>query len=347
MAKGMLSQSRIEQLRKKKKPASPPVLTVVRPRDGDGELPFPTAVETPEAAPLWDGKAKLPPPDTKKPKGKVKKKAAAPEKPASPPEAPVIQPVQPPPEPPAPPPEEYDNGRTFREGVSAAQSHRTRALNYYLANQLSGLDDQQILELLLQFAIPYRNTGPLAADLIRQFGGLPGVLGAGVGLLQRVEGMTVEAAALLDMVMRVARHAFDLQNAGGELLDTDQKVGQFLVKKFYGMTNEVLFLLCLDNACRLIGCHQMAEGSSSAARMDLRKICETALQCNAPVVILAHNHPSGRPFPSNEDIRATRQLQRLLQLMDIHLADHLIIAGDSWRSMARMGELSDARLTVV
>ena len=331
MARGMLSRKRIGQLQKNRETAAPPVLAVARPLEEDGGLPFPTGTDAPEAAPIWDAESPAALPEEKKPEPPGEKAAA----PQTPPDEAV------------PPPGEYDSSRTFTEGISAARSHRTRSLNYYLANRLSGLDDQQILELLLQLAIPYRNTGPLAGELMQRFGGLPGVLGAGVGLLQRTEGMTVEASVLLDMIMRVARRAFDLQNSGGELLDTEQKAGRFLVKKFYGMTNEVLLLLCLDNACRLIGCHQMTEGSSSAARLNLRKICETAMQCNAPVVILAHNHPGGQAYPSNEDIRATRHLRFLLQMMDICLADHFIVAGNSWRSMAMLGELSASPPSVI
>ena len=152
---------------------------------------------------------------------------------------------------------------------------------------------------------------------------------------------------LLDMVMRVARRSVEEQNSPGDLLNSDDKVGKFLVGKFFGMTNEALYLLCLDNACRLISCTLLSEGSSSIARLELRKVIGTALQCNAPTVILAHNHPGGRAYPSDEDIRATTRLQGILRLMDINLVDHFIVAGEKWKSMARMGELSVTRTTIL
>lgn len=240
---------------------------------------------------------------------------------------------------------EYDDSQTFEEGFSAAKQRRAEFLDYYMENDLQGFSDRNVLEMLLHFAIPYRNTSGIADELLKLFGSLPGVLGAGVQRTMEISGMTREAAVLVDMLMRVAQRAVERQNAATDLLDTDEKVGNFLTRKFFGMSNEAMLLLCMDNACRLISCTKLSSGISNRTGVDLRMICETALRCNAPIVILAHNHPGGKAYPSDEDIRTTIRIQNLLRMVDVNLVDHFIISGDQWKSMAKMGELGVVRVT--
>ncbi len=244
-------------------------------------------------------------------------------------------------------PPEYDESLTFTEGVSGLSLHRSNFLSYYEAARLDGLENKQVLELILQFAVPLRNTIPLAERLMERFGTLYGVFGAGVEQLLTVKGMTKETAILIDLIMQSARRAVDEQNRGTDLLNTDEKVGEFLVHKFFGLTNETIMLLCLDNTCRLISCTTLAEGSSSVSRVSVRKVFEIVLSANASNVILAHNHPGGVPFPSEEDVRTTETLAGLLQTLDVELVDHIIVAGEKWRSMAKMGHLSVRRVVTI
>lgn len=358
MAKGRLSKEAVARLRGEadkqadggRVPAAPAPAEVP---PGDG-IPFrpsenvPAAVQKLWASEGW-GKEESKPAGgpAKKPRRKASPAGEDPQQEEAPSPLPPADKTEPAaeavPRPDILPPGEYDQSLTFSEGVSPARSRRAEYLNYYLHNNITGLDSGQVLELLLQFAIPYRNTEPVAAQLLERFGGLPGVLGAGLDRLRETEGVSDEAAALLDMVMRVARRSVEEQNSPGDLLNTDEKAAQYLTAKFYGMTTEALYLLCLDNTCRLISATQVAEGSSCVARVEVRQVIETALRHNAPVVILAHNHPGGRAYPSDEDIRATRRIHSILRMMDINLVDHFIIAGDEWKSMARMGELAVMR----
>ena len=253
----------------------------------------------------------------------------------------IPEPEQPQPE--GPP--EYDDTLVYTAGRSEISQHREEYVRYYLANRFSGFKNDQVLEMLLHFAFPQRNTALLSESLMERFGSLHGVLSAGVDLLMAVDGMTRHAAVLLDMVLQAAQRAIEEQNSVNDLLNTDEKVGEFLLHKFYGLTTETIYLLCLDNNCRLVSCTELAQGSSSTARVSVRKICETAIISKSPNVILAHNHPGGRAYPSGEDIRATSRLQGLLKMVDIDLVDHFIIAGNNWKSMAQMGELSVTRVS--
>lgn len=245
------------------------------------------------------------------------------------------------------PPPEYDPLLTFTDGVNGLSLRKNGFLDYYQAAHLNGLDSRQILELILQFAVPFRNTAPLADELLSRFGSFYGVLGAGVDQLMTIKGMTREASVLLDMFIRVARLAVDEQNTGNDLLNTDERVAQYLINKFFGLTTETIMMLCLDNTCRLINCTALAQGSSCVSRISTRRVFEIALGCNAANVILAHNHPGGIAYPSQEDIRATELVSKLLKSLDVELLDHVILAGKEWCSMARMGCLAVRRVTTI
>jgi DNA repair protein RadC len=344
MGKGLLSADAIQRLRpfksKPPKEAPPPADSLYWSRS---RLPFQPAEEQADAVAyrvLWEKE------EQNLPLQGVARLAA--EAKSDPPEPSADEPSEPAPAPDEPPElDEYDAARTFEEGISAARQRRAELLAHYQTSDLQGFSDRNMLEMLLHFAIPYRNTAGIADDLLAQFGNLPSILNAGIHQTINVPGMTLESSVLIDMVMKVAQRAVERQNEATDLLDTDEKVGAFLLRKFFGMTRETLLLLCLDNSCRLISCTQLSKGVSNRTGIDLRTICETAFRCNAPVAILAHNHPGGRAYPSDEDIRVTRRIQEMLHQLDIELVDHFIIAGDQWKSMAKMGELSVVRVTRV
>ena len=126
----------------------------------------------------------------------------------------------------------------YTAGRSEISQHREEYVRYYLANRFSGFKNDQVLEMLLHFAFPQRNTALLSESLMERFGSLHGVLSAGVDLLMAVDGMTRHAAVLLDMVLQAAQRAIEEQNSVNDLLNTDEKVGEFLLRKFYGLTTE-------------------------------------------------------------------------------------------------------------
>ena len=115
---------------------------------------------------------------------------------------------------------------------------------------------------------------------------------------------------------------------------------------FYGRRNETVYLLCLDAKCKVLCCKEVGEGSVNSASVPIRRIVEMALGANATSAILAHNHPSGLAFPSDEDQLTTRQLAIALAAVDITLVDHMIIADDEFVSLRQSGRYNpdDCRL---
>ena len=215
--------------------------------------------------------------------------------------------------------------------------HRRRLKDRYLRQGLDGFTEFQILELLLFYVIPRRDTNPIAHGLIDRFGSLAGVLEAPPAKLAEVEGVGPAAAAFLKLVQDVGR-AYDISKAENEIIIRSvADCGAYLKPRFRGRKNEVIFLLTLDSKLKVLNCRQVGEGSVNYASIPIRRVVEMALEDGASTVILAHNHPSGLAIPSGDDIQATRRLAAALSAVEITLADHFVVADDEYVSMVQSG----------
>ena len=185
----------------------------------------------------------------------------------------------------------------------------------------------------------YRDTNEIAHALLRRFGSLSGVLEAPRAELLKIDGVGESAADLLLLFIQMERrHLMD--RAGREtILDTTYKCAQYLMPRFIGEQEEVVYLLCLDAKCKAICCVPVHRGSITAASISVRKIVQTALNQNAASVVLAHNHPSGLALPSREDRATTLALKAALDAVDVVLVDHVIVADEDFVSLADDGLL--------
>ncbi len=221
--------------------------------------------------------------------------------------------------------------------ASIHDGHRERLKERFLQTGLEGFNEVNTLELLLFFSIPRRDTNPVAHALLDRFQTLAGVLDAPIEELRQVKGVGDSTAMLLKLVPQLARQYQMSRSSVQYVLDTTTKAGDYLVPYFFGERDEVVYLLCLDAMCRVLGCRKLFSGGLNAASVSPRKIVEAAIACNATSVVLAHNHTSGVALPSKEDENVTRVLYRALDAVDILLADHIIVADDDFVSMADNG----------
>lgn len=218
---------------------------------------------------------------------------------------------------------------------SIHKGHRERLKQHFLREGLDQFSDIQVLELLLFYAIPQKDTNPLAHALLDRFGSLSRVLEAPVEELRKVDGIKDNAATLLALVTHLCRY-YQMDCARRiQVLDSLEACGEYLLPHFFGRIRETVFLLCLDAKCKVICCKEISEGSVNAASISIRKVVETALNVNATSVVLAHNHPSGVALPSEEDVLTTKRLYTALQAVDVVLADHIVVAEGDYVSMAQ------------
>lgn len=214
------------------------------------------------------------------------------------------------------------------------EGHRERLKNRFIKEGLDGFEPHQILELLLFYAIPRRDTNELAHRLLERFGTINGVLEAEVNELVKVIGIGKNTAVLLKMMPELSRVYLKDKWRDKPLLDNSQRAGDYLVNIFTGRVKEVFFVLCLDTMHKLNYSAMVHQGTINEVPVYPRLIVESALRHNAAGVILAHNHPAGILKPSKADLDATKQIVIALEAISIQVLDHVIVAGDRYYSFA-------------
>ena len=215
--------------------------------------------------------------------------------------------------------------------------HRQRLKERFLSEGLDHFDELYVLELLLFYCIPRKDTNPIAHQLLAHFGSLTNVFEATVEELQKVPGISKNAATFLTLIPQAGRYYQIKRAEPGDILHTIEQCGKYLVPYFYGRENETVFLLCLDAKCKVLGCKMIGEGSVNSANIPIRRVVEIALNANATTVILAHNHPSGLALPSADDVQTTLRVAKAMDAVEITLADHIVVADNDYVSLTQSG----------
>ena len=209
----------------------------------------------------------------------------------------------------------------------------------FLKGGLENFADHEVLELLLYYAIPRQDTNPIAHALMERYGALSAVLNAPVEDLKKVPGIGESAAILLKLAPQVYSRARLADAEQETVLNTVSRVGAYLLERFSGERNEVLYQLCLDRKGRLLACKRLGEGGVTNVDLNVRLLMENAILTSASVVILAHNHPSGVALPSDDDRAATKRAKDALDTIGVKLVDHIIVADGDFVSMEQSGYL--------
>ena len=217
--------------------------------------------------------------------------------------------------------------------------HRDRKREQFLRCGAESFADHELLELLLYYAIPQKDTNPIAHALMERFGSLQAVLSAPPEELMETPYIKEKAAVLL----RLAPALYQRVLMGGEdreiILDTRERIGEFFRRIFMVHATEVMYLLCLDGKGKKKSLLKLSEGDVGSVGINIRQIVEHALRAKAVMVVLAHNHPSGVARPSHEDQIATRMVGDALDTIGVRLVDHVIVADNDYISMAESGLL--------
>ena len=212
--------------------------------------------------------------------------------------------------------------------------HRARIKQRFLRHGLDNFDDHSVLELLLFHSVPRRDTNVLAHELINRFGSLAEVFDAPVEELLKVDGLGEASALLIKLMPQLSRRYLISRTAPDKQLNSSRQAGEYITPYFFGERDEVVYLVCLDAKCKVLACKMMFRGSVNSAAINVRRLVETALSFNSTSVVLAHNHTSGIPTPSLEDISSTRRISEALGAVDIALTDHIVVADSDFVSFA-------------
>lgn len=219
--------------------------------------------------------------------------------------------------------------------MSIHEGHRQRLKDRFRREGLDNFNELYVLELLLFYCIPRKDTNPIAHRLLDHFGSLAAVLEASPEELEKVGGISEAASTFLTLIPQVGRYYQVCRTKEGQALRDSDQCGNYLMPYFIGRNTENVFLLCLDAKCDVICCKKVGEGNVNSANIPIRRVVEMALSANATSVVLAHNHPSGLALPSADDIQTTLRVAAALEAVEIALADHIVVCGDDFVSMAQ------------
>lgn len=216
---------------------------------------------------------------------------------------------------------------------------QTRPRERLVREGAQALSDPELLALLLRVGVRGKSAVELGRDILQHFGSLHGLFGATLGDCTEVHGLGMAKYAQLQAVMELARRAIAEQLQAGEAFGSPELVKRYLRMKLGGQRHESFVVLFLDVKNRLIADRELFRGTLAQTSVYPREVVIEALDYNAASVILAHNHPSGLPEPSEADLRLTGALVKALSLVDIRVLDHFIVAGPLIHSFAEHGQI--------
>ena len=227
------------------------------------------------------------------------------------------------------------------------KGHRIRIRDRVSKEGLDNFQDYQVLEYLLTFVIPYKDTNLMAHQLVNKFGSFHGVLEADADDLKEVDGIKDVAAHFISHLREVF-HFYEKDKAKDVvMLSTPTETYNFVKKYLQDKLIEELYLICVTAKNKIVSIEKVSQGNDCQSKVSMRSIIEKMGRAKVSNVILAHNHPKGLPEPSEEDNKFTKAVVANLALNGCHLLDHIIIGDNgehySYRSSALIDKyVSDA-----
>ena len=216
------------------------------------------------------------------------------------------------------------------------RNHRQKVRERFYANGFRGMAPHNILEMLLFFGIPYKDTNPIAHELIERFGSLSAVFEARRTDLMQVKGMTENAACLITMMLPLyQKYSQELIKRRPQFKNIDEMVS-FLRTLYIDNNNvERVYVLCFDGNDTLITYRMIGEGDVCSSNFDMRKLALAVLETNAASVVISHNHPHGVATPSYQDGTATVAISNFLHTLNVRFSNHIIVSDKNYFSMAQ------------
>ena len=225
---------------------------------------------------------------------------------------------------------------------SSHNGHRQRVWKEFVENGIGeNTPPHKVLELILFFTIPRKDTNALAHIVLERLGGFANVMEASVEQLmeasvtdnKEIPRITEYTASHIKLMLEIVKYYYSSKAKQEKQLFSRYTASVYLTKKLMNERVEKAYLLCLDNANRYLACPLIAEGDEVAVELSPRKLIETVNKIGATKVLLAHNHPRGLALPSPSDIKITSQISAALSSINVVFMDHIIVADDDYVSL--------------
>lgn len=229
--------------------------------------------------------------------------------------------------------EEHTKGKQSSEVAHMHEGHRKRLRQRFIHEGLENFEPHVILELLLFYAIPQKDTNEIAHRLLEHFGSLSEVFDASFEELMKIKDIGEYSASLISMVSQLS-NVYMMDKAAKKAIQGLDQVAQFAYECLMHKKTEHILLICLDNNKTMITHKIIAEGSVDQSLGDIRDIARIMLGVNATAAVLAHNHPRGSTRPSGADEQFTININEGLSKLHLKLLDHVIVNPGGYFSMA-------------
>lgn len=225
-----------------------------------------------------------------------------------------------------------------------AKGHRERVRKKFLENGFNGLEDYEVLELLLFYVIPRKDTKAIAKELIKKFKTLANVLKADTLELKTINGLGDVAITFLKMIGALPARIYKDELKNQKLIKDDKNkitdkevLLSFLRNKIGYEDVEKFYVIYLSSSNEVIAFEESSSGTLDRSSIYPREIYKRVIMENAKSIIIAHNHPSGNTCPSKCDIDITNEIAKGLKNFGALLLEHIIITRDSYFSFLEEG----------
>jgi DNA repair protein RadC len=223
----------------------------------------------------------------------------------------------------------------------AAEGHRRRLREKFVAGGLSGFHDYEVLELLLTLGTPRKDCKPAAKAALERFGSLAAVFEATPRALCEIPGIGPKNLFGIKLIPAVCERYLEKRMTAGTVLHNSAALFDYLYQSMRDKKREQFKVIFLDAKNRVLGIETLFEGTLTASSVYPREVVRAALDHHAAALIFVHNHPSGDPQPSPEDTALTRKLVKACRLMDLTVHEHIIIGGGTYYSYADSGRIAE------
>ncbi|MDE8348000.1 MAG: DNA repair protein RadC [Acidocella sp.] len=223
--------------------------------------------------------------------------------------------------------------------AASLAGHRERLRSRLLTAGPDSLADHEMIEMVLFLAIPRRDTKQLARNLIAKFGSFASVISASVPDLLAIDGLGEAGAAALKIVQAGSQRLARAEVLYRPVLSNWDRLMEYLQAVLAREKIEQFRILFLDNRNRLLADQAQAKGTVNHTPVYPREVVRRALELHATAIILVHNHPSGDPSPSSNDIEMTKEIKKAAAALSIVLHDHVIVGNGQWLSFRKTGLL--------
>ncbi len=204
--------------------------------------------------------------------------------------------------------------------------HRKRLREIYLKEGINALSDIEVLEFLLFYSIPRKDTNPTAHLLLKEYKSFEALFQADIKSLEMVKGIGENSALLIKLISDINTRIEADKIKKGVVFSNPKVAGEYIKGVFVNAQHEMFYAFFLNKGNKLLGWEKLAEGSADCINVDTRKILKSALKYETVNVVLAHNHPGGSYAPSSADKNTTRLIATSLSLVGMTLKDHFIVA---------------------